>query len=54
MDEARRQVESLARFGIDFKAATDRLLKVGVERFSKDFETLLAGVGAKSKTLKAV
>ncbi len=47
MDEAARQVARLNALGVDFKAVTDKLLKVGVERFSKDFETLLAGVEKK-------
>jgi transaldolase/glucose-6-phosphate isomerase len=47
MDQARGQIEALAAFGIDFKAATDKLLKVGVERFSKDFEALLANLQKK-------
>lgn len=47
---AAKQVAQLAELGIDFKAATDKLLKVGVERFSKDFETLLAGLAKKLAT----
>jgi transaldolase/glucose-6-phosphate isomerase len=47
MDEAKREVESLAGLGVDFKDATDTLLRVGVERFSKDFETLLGSIRRK-------
>jgi transaldolase len=52
LSEAAAQVASLARFGIDFNAATDKLLKVGVERFSKDFGTLIDGIAKKAATFR--
>ena len=49
MGEARRQVDSLAELGIDFKDVTDQLLREGVASFSKSFGTLMDGIKAKLK-----
>ncbi len=53
MDAARRQVDSLANLGIDFKDVTDTLLEAGVNSFIKSFESLMGGIKAKREKLAA-
>ena len=53
LSEARGAIARLAEFGIDFTAVTDKLLQVGVERFSKDFETLMGSIRKKREQFAA-
>jgi transaldolase len=48
---ARKQVDSLAGLGIDFKDVTDQLLREGVQSFSKSFDDLMAGIKSKREAL---
>jgi transaldolase len=52
LDEAREQIASLARFGIDFSAVTGKLLDVGVQRFSDDFSKLMGNIEKKRNATK--
>ncbi len=45
--DARHTMSELAKHAIDFNSVTDKLLKVGVERFSADFETLMKSIREK-------
>jgi transaldolase len=49
--EAQRVMEQLAEIGIDFKDVTNRLLSDGLASFQKSFESLVAGLERKTKTL---
>ena len=49
--EAQRVMEQLAGIGIDFKDVTNRLLVDGLASFQKSFESLIAGLERKTKTL---
>jgi transaldolase len=49
--EAQRVMEQLAEIGIDFKDVTNRLLSDGLASFQKSFESLIAGLERKTKTL---
>jgi transaldolase len=51
MDVAKKQIDSLAGLGIDFKDVTDLLLKEGVASFSKSFDQLMAGIKAKRESI---
>ncbi|MFM8781651.1 MAG: transaldolase family protein [Gemmatimonadota bacterium] len=42
----------LATLGIDLDAVTDRLLVEGLASFQKSFDTLIAGIEAKTATLR--
>jgi transaldolase len=42
----------LAALGIDLDAVTDRLLVEGLASFQKSFDTLIAGIDAKTATLR--
>jgi transaldolase len=49
--EAQRVMEQLAEVGIDFQDVTNKLLVDGLASFQKSFETLIAGLERKTKTL---
>jgi transaldolase len=51
VDEARRHIALLERHGIPMRDVTDRLLVEGIASFQKSFETLVAGLEAKTKEL---
>ena len=52
--EAQRVMDQLAEIGIDFHAVTDKLLVDGLASFQKSFESLIAGLERKTKTLGRV
>lgn len=49
--EAERVMSQLAELGIDFGAVTDKLLVDGLASFQKSFDSLIAGLERKTKTL---
>jgi len=49
--EAERVMAQLAELGIDFGAVTDKLLVDGLASFQKSFDSLIAGLERKTKTL---
>jgi transaldolase len=49
--EAQRVMEQLAEIGVDFKDVTNKLLVDGLASFQKSFESLVAGLERKTKTL---
>ena len=49
--EAQRVMEQLAEIGIDFTDVTNRLLVDGLASFQKSFDSLIAGLERKTKTL---
>jgi transaldolase len=49
--EAERVMTQLAELGIDFDAVTDKLLVDGLASFQKSFDSLIAGLERKTKTL---
>ena len=49
--EAQRVMEQLAEIGIDFNEVTNKLLVDGLASFQKSFESLIAGLERKTKTL---
>ena len=49
--EAERVMTQLAELGIDFRDATDKLLVDGLASFQKSFDSLIAGLERKTKTL---
>ena len=49
--EAQRVMEQLADVGIDFNDVTNRLLVDGLASFQKSFDSLIAGLERKTKTL---
>jgi transaldolase len=49
--EAQRVMEQLAELGIDFKDVTNKLLVDGLASFQKSFDSLIAGLEQKTKTL---
>jgi transaldolase len=49
--EAQRVMEQLADVGIDFRAVTDKLLVDGLASFQKSFDSLIAGLERKTKSL---
>ena len=49
--EAERVMAQLAELGIDFRAVTDKLLVDGLASFQKSFDSLIAGLERKTKTL---
>jgi transaldolase len=51
VDDARRVVERLEQLGIHMKDVTDKLLVEGLASFQKSFDSLIAGLGKKSKAL---
>ena len=51
VDEAQRTIDALERAGISMREVTDKLLVDGLASFGTSFETLLAGLHAKTKAL---
>ena len=49
--EARRVMEQLAEIGVDFNDVTNKLLVDGLASFQKSFDSLMAGLERKTKTL---
>jgi transaldolase len=49
--EAQRVMEQLAEIGIDFQDVTNKLLVDGLASFQKSFDSLIAGLERKTKTL---
>jgi transaldolase len=49
--EAQRVMEQLAEIGIDFRDVTNKLLVDGLASFQKSFDSLIAGLERKTKTL---
>jgi len=49
--EAERVMTQLAELGIDFRDVTDKLLVDGLASFQKSFDSLIAGLERKTKTL---
>ena len=49
--EAQRVMDQLADIGIDFRDVTDKLLVDGLASFQKSFDSLIAGLERKTKTL---
>jgi len=49
--EAQRVMDQLADVGIDFRNVTDKLLVDGLASFQKSFDSLIAGLERKTKTL---
>ena len=49
--EAQRVMEQLAEIGIDFNNVTDKLLTDGLASFQKSFDSLIAGLEQKTKSL---
>jgi transaldolase len=49
--EAQRVMEQLADIGIDFNDVTTKLLVDGLASFQKSFDSLIAGLERKTKTL---
>ena len=49
LEEARRDLEALARLGIDMKKVCKELQAQGVEAFSQSYDKLIASIGAKRK-----
>lgn len=54
VDSAEDQVNKLTDVGVDLKAVTDKLQQDGVEAFAKSYRNLLAAIGEKCESLKAV
>ena len=55
VDEARRQIDSLAGLGIDYHDITDNFAETeGVQKFSEAYAELLAGLESKRKQLPGV
>jgi transaldolase len=51
VDEARRTIEALEANGVSMREVTDKLLVDGIASFGKSFESLIAGLAAKTKAL---
>jgi len=51
VDDAQRVIDALEQNGISLDDVTDKLLVDGIASFGKSFETLLAGLQAKTKAL---
>jgi transaldolase len=49
--EAERVIDQLADLGVDFREVTDKLLVDGLASFQKSFDSLIAGLERKTKTL---
>lgn len=49
--EAQRVMDQLAEIGIDFREVTDKLLVDGLASFQKSFDSLIAGLERKTKSL---
>ncbi|HMI56488.1 MAG TPA: transaldolase [Gemmatimonadaceae bacterium] len=53
LDEERALIARLEKFGVPLKSITDTLLREGLASFEKSFDTLIAGLEAKRRTLGA-
>jgi transaldolase len=53
LDEERALIAKLEQFGVPLKGVTDTLLREGIASFGKSFDTLIAGLEAKRRTLDA-
>jgi transaldolase len=53
LDEERALLARLEAFGVPLKSITDTLLREGLASFEKSFDTLIAGLEAKRRTLGA-
>ena len=53
IDEERALIARLEKFGVPLKGITDTLLREGLASFEKSFDTLIAGLEAKRRTLGA-
>jgi transaldolase len=51
VDDAQRTIDALEKNGISMREVTDKLLVDGLASFGKSFETLIAGLQAKTKAL---
>jgi transaldolase len=51
LDDAQRTIDALEANGISMRAVTDKLLVDGIASFGKSFESLIAGLAAKTKAL---
>jgi transaldolase len=51
VDEARELLQALASEGISMASVTDKLLAEGLASFQKSFDTLLAGLETKLRSL---
>lgn len=51
VDEARQVIDDLAKVGIDMDDVTDQLLREGVEKFAKPFNSLIASIEEKLGTI---
>jgi transaldolase len=51
VDEAQRQMDALEQAGVSISSVTDKLLLDGLASFQKSFDTLLAGLEAKTRQL---
>lgn len=54
VDESRARLAALAALGIDLQDVTDQLLVEGLASFQQSFDTLIAGLAAKAKSLGRV
>jgi transaldolase len=53
VDEERALIAKLEKFGVPLKSITDTLLREGLASFEKSFDTLIAGLEGKRRTLGA-
>jgi transaldolase len=53
MEQARADLDALARAGVSLENVTDTLLAEGIASFEKSFDTLSAGIKAKAEQLRA-
>jgi transaldolase len=53
LDEERALIAKLEKFGVSLTSVTDTLLRDGLASFEKSFDTLIAGLEAKRRTLGA-
>ena len=53
IDEERALIAKLEKFGVSLNGITDTLLRDGLASFEKSFDTLIAGLEAKRRTLGA-
>ena len=54
VDEARQTIAALEKAGISMREVTDKLLADGLASFQKSFDTLIAGLKQKTKSLGKV
>jgi transaldolase len=53
LEEERELIAKLEEFGVSLTGITDTLLRDGLANFEKSFDTLIAGLEAKRRTLGA-